>query len=150
MNTLSRRACVRMAGLLLMTTVAFAAAMGPVNKDDGGIAVKGYDVIGYFDEKKPVKGSMQFKQEHQGATYLFASAAHRDRFAADPEKYLPQYGGYCAYGMSQGHKAPIDPEAWTVIDGHLYLNYNMGVRSTFSKDTGKYIGEADKNWPKLK
>jgi len=139
-----------MAGILLWAGAALAAAMGPVNKDDRGVAVKGYDVIGYFDEKRPVKGTAEFKHEHQGVTYLFASAAHRDQFAADPEKYLPQFGGYCAYGVSQNHKAPIDPEAWSVIDGRLYLNYNTEVRSTFSKDTGRYIGDANKNWPKLK
>ena len=142
--------CRRMFVVLLAAGFAIGAAMGPVNKDDRGVAVKGYDVIGYFDEKRPVKGKADFKYEYQGATYLFASAAHRGRFAGDPERYLPQYGGYCAYGMAKGHKAPVDPEAWSVIDGRLYLNYSLGVRTDFSKDTARNIEDAGKNWPKLK
>jgi YHS domain-containing protein len=152
MKYLNRKTCVRwMAGMLLMAGAVYAAgSTSPVNKDEHGVAIKGYDVIGYFDEKRPVKGSPEFKKEYQGVTYLFASAAHRDRFSADPESYLPQYGGYCAYGMAKGHKAPIDPEAWSVIGGRLYLNYNTDVRKDFSKDTTRYIEDANKNWPKLK
>ncbi|MEP6538778.1 MAG: YHS domain-containing (seleno)protein [Bryobacteraceae bacterium] len=137
-------------GTLTMIGLAFAAGNGSVNKDPKGLAVKGYDVMGYFDEKRPVKGTDAFKVDYEGATYLFASAAHRDQFAADPAKYVPQYGGYCAYGMAKGHKAPVDPEAWSVIDGRLYLNYSTGVAKDFAKDRPRYIHDADANWPKLK
>jgi YHS domain-containing protein len=146
-----RDICVRMlTGVLAMASAMFAAAEGPVNKDAKGVAVKGYDVIAYFDEKRPVKGTEDFKFEYQGATYLFASAAHRDLFSGNPDKYLPQYGGYCAYGMAKGHKAPVDPEAWSVVDGRLYLNYSVGVSKDFAKDRAQNIQEADKNWPKLR
>ncbi len=145
MNQLSRKTCV----LMFAASVFLAAATGSVNKDDRGLAVKGYDVIAYFDEKRPIKGKAELHHEYQGATYWFASAAHRDRFSGDPEKYLPQYGGYCAYGVAKGHKAPVDPEAWSVIDGRLYLNYSSGVRNDFSKDTAKNIEDATSNWQKL-
>ena len=146
-----REMCVLLlSGAVAIASLALAAGSGSVNKDSKGVAVKGYDVIGYFDEKRPVKGVEEFKFDYQGATYLFASEAHRDRFSASPEKYLPQYGGYCAYGMAKGHKAPVDPEAWGVIDGRLYLNYSLGVRKDFSKDTAGFIREADRNWPQLK
>ena len=79
----------------------------------------------------------------------FASAENRDEFARSPEKYAPQYGGYCAYGVSQGHTAPIDPEAWTIVEGKLYLNYSKGVKKTWSEAIPKHIDEANRNWPGL-
>jgi hypothetical protein len=83
------------------------------------------------------------------ATWLFSSAENRDRFAADPQKYAPQYGGYCSYAVSQGHTASIDPEAWRVVDGKLYLNYSKGVQKKWEMDTTGYIQKADQNWPGL-
>ena len=80
----------------------------------------------------------------------FASAASRDAFRAAPAKYAPQYGGYCAYGMASGYKAPIEPDAWTIVEGKLYLNYNLSVRSRWSADIPGYIGKADANWPTVR
>jgi hypothetical protein len=84
-----------------------------------------------------------------GATWRFASAEHRDMFAASPEQYAPRYGGYCSYAVSQGHTASIDPEAWKIVDGKLYLNYSKGVQKMWEKDQAGYIGKADANWPGL-
>src|SRR5437016_4674828 len=109
---------------LVMTAalpVLAASKSDPINKDGGGIAIKGYDPVAYFTQSKPVKGSSAFTYQWMNATWWFASAEARDEFARIPEKYAPQYGGYCAYGVSQGHTAPIDPEAWTIVEGKLYL-----------------------------
>ena len=112
----------------------FAASQAdPVNKDGSGVAIKGYDPVAYFTQSKPVKGSAAFT--HQWMTRPGGSPARRTATSlrAVPEKYAPQYGGYCAYGVSQGHTAPIDPEAWTIIEGKLYLNYSKGVKKTWSE-----------------
>ena len=87
------------------------------------LAIDGYDPAAYFTEQKPMKGSPEFRSDYQGSTFHFVSAAHRDAFAADPSKYAPQYGGYCAYGMAKRYKATIDPAAFTMVGDKLYLNY---------------------------
>ena len=126
----------------------FAAETPRVNKSKFfGVAIEGYDPVAYFDQKKPVKGDSDFVHEWSGATWRFASEENRRRFASAPEKFAPQYGGFCAYGVSQGYAVGIDPKAWSIVDGKLYLNYNLEVQKTWSKDTGKYIREADRNWP---
>jgi hypothetical protein len=130
-------------------SVAAAASADPINKNGSGVAIKGYDPVAYFTQSKPVKGSPNFTHQWMGATWQFASAEDRDMFAKEPEKFAPKYGGYCAYGVSQGHTAPIDPEAWTIIEGKLYLNYSQGVKKTWSGDTNKYIDMAEKKWPEL-
>jgi hypothetical protein len=84
-----------------------------------------------------------------GATWLFNSAANREMFIQDTGKYAPQFGGYCAYGMAHGYAAPIDPAAWTVVGGKLYLNYNLEVRDAWVKSMGKFIAQANQNWPKI-
>lgn len=115
-----------------------------------GWGAEGYDVVAYFTEGKPIEGKSEFRFDWKGAKWRFASAANRDKFAGSPEKYAPQYGGYCAYAVSQGYTASIDPEAWSVVDNKLYLNYSKGVRSTWEKDIPGYIKSADKNWPSIK
>jgi YHS domain-containing protein len=120
------------------------------NLDSSGLALKGYDPVAYFAEGKPVQGKPEITASHEGATYRFASAANRDAFAAAPGKYAPQYGGYCAYGMASGYKAPIEPDAWTIVEGKLYLNYNQSVRSRWSSDIPGYIRKADANWPTVR
>jgi YHS domain-containing protein len=125
-------------------------AQGQNNVDATGLALKGYDPVAYFTDGKPVQGKAEFTARHDGATYRFATAANRDRFAADPAKYAPQYGGYCAFGMAGGYKAPIEPDAWTVVDGKLYLNYNQSVRSRWSTDVPGYVRKADANWPTVR
>jgi YHS domain-containing protein len=120
------------------------------NLDSSGLALKGYDPVAYFAEGKPAQGKPEITASHEGATYRFASAANRDAFAAAPGKYAPQYGGYCAYGMASGYKAPIEPDAWTIVEGKLYLNYNQSVRSRWSSDIPGYIRKADANWPTVR
>ena len=141
------RRFVLLMGVALLPAFAGSPA-DPVNKNGSGVAIKGYDAVAYFTDRKPVKGSPAFTHQWMGATWHFATAAHRDEFARTP-KFAPQYGGYCAYGVSQNHTAPIDPEAWTVLDGKLYLNYSQGVKKTWSKEIPKHVEQADKNWPGL-
>ena len=112
-----------------------------------GWAAEGYDVVAYFRDSKPVEGNSDFSHEWSGVKWRFSSAENRDLFAADPEKYAPQYGGYCAYAVSQGYTASVVPEAWSIVDDKLYLNYSKGVRSIWEKDIPGYIDGANKNWP---
>jgi len=140
----------------MKTILALAFLVLPVtlqaqsNVDSSGLALKGYDPVAYFSEKKPVPGKTEFTVRHEDATYRFASAANRDAFAAAPAKYAPQYGGYCAFGMASGYKAPIEPDAWTVAEGKLYLNYSQSVRRQWSSDVPGYVRKADANWPTVR
>jgi YHS domain-containing protein len=113
----------------------------------GKTAIHGYDPVAYVTDGKPVPGNAEFEFEWQGAKWHFASAAHRDAFKNAPEQYAPQYGGYCAYAVSQGHLADIDPKAWTVVGDKLYLNYDLDVQKKWKADIPGYITKADKNWP---
>ena len=112
-----------------------------------GLAIRGTDPVAYFLEQQPVEGKAEFEHEWNDATWRFASAGNRDLFIADPEAYAPQYGGYCAYAVSKGYTASIVPEAWTIVDNKLYLNYSLGVRNTWSKDIPGNIIKANANWP---
>jgi len=125
-------------------------AVEPVNQSFfGGVAIEGYDPVAYFTDGRPVEGKKGFETEWNGATWRFASAEHRDLFAADPGKYAPQYGGYCAWAVSQGYTAGIDPEAWKIHDGKLYLNYDKSVQEKWLADMENLIAKGDANWPKL-
>lgn len=125
------------------------ADVGKVNVDGTGIAIKGYDPVAYFEMAKPVKGSKSFKATHGGATYQFATKRHLDLFRANPEKYLPEYGGYCAFGMRYGQTSEVDPTAWTVVDGKLYLQYGQGTQAMWRKKPREYIPIANRLWKKL-
>ncbi|WP_205944512.1 YHS domain-containing (seleno)protein [Pelagibius litoralis] len=116
----------------------------------GGLAIRGFDPVAYFTEGTPVEGKPLFTHRHDGALWQFASAANRDAFAADPERYAPQYGGYCAWAVSQGYTASIDPEAWRIEDGKLYLNYSKSVQRRWERDIPGNIVKADSNWPDIK
>jgi hypothetical protein len=116
---------------------------------DAGLAVRGTDVVAYATEGRPVPGSAAFAHEWQGATWRFASAAHRDRFAADPARHAPAYGGFCAWAVSEGYTAPIDPAAWKIVDGRLFLNYDRAVQRRWERDIPGRIARADANWPRL-
>jgi YHS domain-containing protein len=115
-----------------------------------GAAINGYDPVAYFVSGKPIKGSKEFLVDYMGAPWYFSSKPNADAFKANPAKYAPQYGGYCAYGLTGNHKAPTEPDAWTIIDGKLYLNYNKEVQGIWNKKQKEYISTADKNWPALK
>ena len=115
-----------------------------------GKAIRGYDPVAYFTEQKPVLGDSTLTYVYQGATWQIASAANRDAFRANPEKYALQYGGYCAYGTAEGHKAPTQPDAWIIRDNKLYFYYNTKVQGLWNKDQVGNIKKADANWPVLK
>jgi len=136
---------VTMTASLLAAGAAWAA--DPVYSDWRGRAIKGYDPVAYFTQGAPVEGRKEFSAEWQGATWQFASAANREAFLSEPERYAPQYGGYCAYAVSQGYTAKIEPEAWKIVDGKLYLNYSLGVQRQWEARQAEYIVAADRNWP---
>ena len=140
-----------MKALLATLLLALAAtAQAQNNVDASGLGLQGYDPVAYFAEQKAVRGRPQFSAAHEGATYHFFSAANRDAFVAAPAKYAPQYGGYCAFGMASGYKAPVDPDAWTIVDGKLYLNYNRSIRSRWAADVPGHVQKADQHWPVLR
>ncbi len=144
----------RLLTAIIAAATMFAAPIAASAKDAVyqslfGTAIDGTDPVAYFTEGKPVKGSSDFAHDWNGATFHFASAENRDAFAANPEKYAPQYGGYCAWAVSQGYTASTDPEAWKIVDGKLYLNYNKSVQSTWGQDIPGNIAAGDRNWPKV-
>ena len=144
--------CCAIGALLLSLQSAIALAgspVDPVNKDHASIAIKGYDTVAYFKDGKPVKASGQYSHSWNGATWQFSSEETRNLFAADPAKYAPQFGGYCAWAVGHGYTANIDPEAWKIIEGKLYLNYNKDIQKKWQADSANWIGEAERNWPKL-
>lgn len=113
------------------------------------LAVSGYDPVAYFTDGKPVEGSSDHELEWNGATWRFSSADNLEAFKANPEKFAPQYGGYCAWAVSQGYTASSVPEAWRIVDGKLYLNYSVGVQRTWVQDIPGNIEKADANWPEV-
>jgi hypothetical protein len=136
--------------VLALGLAATVHAVAPVNKTLlGSLAVDGYDPVAYFTEGKPVEGKKEFTTEWNGAKWRFASAANRDLFVAEPAKYAPQYGGYCAWAVANNYTADADPEAWAVVDGKLYLNYDEKVQEKWRQDVPGNIAKADQNWPKL-
>jgi YHS domain-containing protein len=127
-----------------------AAAIEPINQTFFGTAVHGYDVVAYFEAGQPVEGSKEHTVEWMGATWRFSSDENRARFAASPDKYAPQYGGYCAYAVSYGSTADIDPEAWKIVDGKLYLNVSKSIQVEWEKDIPGHIARANENWPRIR
>jgi YHS domain-containing protein len=146
---MTARVSLRVLTSLLSVVVAVSAFAGEYFAKDG-VAISGYDPVAYFAEMKPVKGSPEFHAEYQGSTFHFSTAANRDTFIPNPDKFAPQYGGYCAFGMARGYKAVIDPAAFTVVDDKLYLNYSKTVRSQWVSDISGYISKANANWPEIR
>ncbi|HLG38678.1 MAG TPA: YHS domain-containing (seleno)protein [Chitinophagaceae bacterium] len=138
--------------LLFLTLTIYLAASAQISpifiKDDK--AIRGYDPVAYFTENKPVEGKPEFVYTWGSANWYFSSQQNLDSFKVNPERYAPQYGGYCAYGLSEGHKAPTSVDAWKIVNGKLYLNYNIKVRELWSKNREERIETANKNWPDLK
>jgi YHS domain-containing protein len=133
--------------VFLFSAAVFAAS--PVNIDSKGVAIKGYDPVAYFTMDKPVKGNNNFEYEWKGVKWRFSKENHKKLFIDDPEKYAPRYGGYCAYGVAVDALFDIKPDAWSIVDGKLYLNKNLDVRDTWKKDIPGNIKKADMNWPGL-
>jgi len=153
---LNRRNFIRCVGAAvatasLGTTWARAESYGPVNTlgSTDGIAIRGFDPVAYFRDGGPRQGKPEFSVRYQGATWRFASAEHKALFEADPMRYMPAYGGFCAYGTSRGYLVKIEPEAWSIVDGKLYLNYDVDVRQTWLRDTKKYLARSEAGWPRL-
>jgi len=112
--------------------------------------IRGYDPVAYFTEGRPVPGRSDLSVEHEGGKYLFANAANRDTFKANPKDYAPQYGGYCAYGVAVAKKFDIDPSSWRIVDGKLYFNLNPVILEKWGADTKGYIRKSEENWPKIR
>jgi len=115
-----------------------------------GAAINGYDPVAYFKDGKPVEGNSAFQLKWHGATWHFKNAENKAAFEKSPETYAPQYGGFCAWAVSQGYTAPTVPEAWDIVDGKLYLNNSVGVKSVWRKERAENIKAANQKWPEIK
>jgi len=123
--------------------------VAPVNVDKKGVALHGYDPVTYFESATPRQGSDTFTYSWMGATWRFGSAENRKEFAVTPEKYLPQFGGYCAKAVSENHTADTDPLAYKIVNGKLYLNFDQKVQKLWEEDIPGRVARAEKNWPGL-
>ena len=135
--------------LAALALTASAQTKTLLNLDGSGIAIQGYDPVAFFTDSKPVKGDEKFLVRHDGAIYFFASKEHKDLFKADPAKYTPEFGGYCAYGVSRNKLVEIDVDAFQIVDGKLLLQYSKGVRDDFNEDTQGNLAKANANWTGL-
>ncbi|MBN8577873.1 MAG: YHS domain protein [Cytophagales bacterium] len=145
---------MKLSRILIYTLVVF----GPVvayGQDtpyftEKGVAVGGYDVVAYFTQQAAVKGSSNFSFSWDEVTWHFSSSENLNLFKEHPQRYAPQFGGWCAYGVSENHKSPTQPEAFTIVNEKLYLNYNQKVLKLWRSDTTRYIRQANAYWPALK
>lgn len=119
------------------------------NVDKNGVGLQGYDPVAFFTDSRPRLGKEEFHSSYRGVTYDFVSAEHQAVFEKDPAKYEPQFGGYCAYGVSKKHLAPVKVDAFQIADGRLLMQYDSGVKKAFNKDQRGNLETADKNWPGL-
>lgn len=143
-----KRIVTSIAALLLLSTAALAGELVKVS-GASKVALDGYDPVAFFTESKPVNGSPGITGEHRGATYFFANEEHKKLFKENPDKYAPQYGGFCAFGVAKGALFPVDINTWQVRDGKLYLNLNPEVLRQFNAHIEQDIAKAEKNWPHL-
>ena len=137
-----------LAGAAALATSPAFAGKDPVFTS-WGVAIRGTDTVAYFTENRPVEGRKKFSVIHDGAEFRFASAENRDLFQQNPEKYAPQFGGYCAWAVSLGYTASTVPEAFSIVDGKLYLNYSLGVRKQWEADRDNRIILGHQNWPSV-
>ena len=114
-----------------------------------GAAINGYDPVAYFTQSAPVRGDAAFTTMWNGAEWRFANAANQMMFESDPVRYAPQYGGYCAFAVANGYTAKTDPDAWSVVDDKLYLNFSKRIRSRWLRDVPGNIAAGDANWPSV-
>ena len=145
---ISTGARLAFAGMVTSLVLAVTAGAGEFYEKNGA-AIRGYDPVAYFEGGKPVKGLPEHRAEHRGSVFLFSSTANRDAFVANPRKYAPQYDGFCAFGVAGGYKASVDPAAFTVVDGRLYLNYSKSVQRQWSADIPGMIAKGNRNWPEV-
>jgi hypothetical protein len=146
---------VKLSLLVMCLAVVFSAwvlaggAGKPVATDSSGVAIKGYDTVAYFTEGQAIKGNPEFALPWQDAQWYFSNARHRDLFAANPERYAPQFGGHCASGLSIGKVVAADPEEWTIVDGKLYMKFNRAVRDQWRQDKTARIKKGEENWAEI-
>ena len=144
----------QMSGLLLTALLIVSAATGaaPIDKnaDANDVALHGYDPVAYFKAGAPTRGKTGITVAHDGVIYRFASVANRDAFQQDPGRYAPQFGGFCAMGTAMGLKLDVDPQAWRVVDGKLYLNLNKDVQKKWLSDVPGHLSQANAKWPEIK
>lgn len=144
---LTRRfALAALAGALAVSTLPVMAE-SPAFNTTYGLAIRGFDPVAYFTENKALKGLPNITVQYDGAIYEFATEQNKAQFLASPAKYIPQYGGFCAWATSQGYKADVDPHAFAINDGKLYLNFSAHFRDEFQKDAAGNVRKADVNWP---
>jgi YHS domain-containing protein len=120
-----------------------------VNLDQAGVAIQGYDPVAFFTDGKPVKGTADFQSTDHGGIYYFATAGHKALFDANPTKYEPAFGGYCAFGVAKGHLASVKVDAFQIVNGRLLMQHNQGVRDGFNKNQKDNLAAAGTNWPAL-
>jgi len=135
--------------LLLVATLQSSAQTSEIFAPDS-IAVRGYDVVAFFTDSHAVKGSASFKYKWKNAEWWFATQRNLDLFKANPAMYEPQYGGWCAYGLSRGYKASTIAETWHIENGKLYFNYNQKVKAAWQKDKERFIDSANRKWPQVR
>ncbi|MEM1422277.1 MAG: YHS domain-containing (seleno)protein [Pseudomonadota bacterium] len=126
-----------------------ARAETPTWADLWGYALRGYDPVAYFTRGEAVEGDPEHRLEWRGVMWSFASAEHKAMFEADPERFAPQFGGYCAWSMMQGRRSSVDPHAWDVIDGKLYMNFSPGMQAAWREEMARNIAEAEKQWAQI-
>lgn len=136
-----------LAGALVLSLSAVVQAGNDTETDSNDVILSAHDAVAYFTEGKPVEGSADYTAVHNGAIYRFSSADNRDAFRDDPARYAPQYGGFCAYGMTFGKKFEVNGKAWEIVDGRLYVNKNEEVYEAWAKEIPKHISEANAKWP---
>ena len=141
--------------LILFTALILLASCDSSNMSSevfqkDGAAIGGYDPVAFFTEQKPVKGTPEYSIEWNSAKWLFASKTNMDNFIKNPQMYAPKYGGYCAFGTAEGHKAPTEADTWTITGDKLYFNYDKDVKKLWDKDRAGYIKKADANWDSVK
>lgn len=133
------------AAAIAISSMSFAADVG-INANQNDLAIGGYDAVSYFKKGKPSKGKGKYTATHKGAIYHFTSTSNRDLFKASPEKYAPQFGGYCAMGVALNKKLDVDPYAWRIVDNKLYLNLNKDVQKKWASDIDGNLQSAYRNW----
>lgn len=149
MKPMLKGALAALAISVALPAAALAAGFD-VNVTTTDLALRGYNPVSYFTDGAPTPGEIDITAEHQGATYRFASAEHKAMFEADPAKYAPQYGGYCAFGLAQGYKFDGDPQVWKIVDDKLYLNLSSKVSTIWQQDVPGNIENADAKWQMVK
>lgn len=132
-----------------LSATTFAQTAKNINLKSG-IAIQGYDPVAYFESAKAIEGKKEITTKYNEAIYLFSSETNKALFLKNPTQYVPQFGGYCAYGVSENHKSPTDPNAFTIVDDKLYLNYNLKVKELWSKGRVERIKKANENWKELR